>query len=100
MTSEQTATAISIIILAFVAGTVLGAFYFTALWRTVRRLPDEPRPLRLILGSFAVRQAVVLPGFYLVMSGHWERLAAALLGFILIRGICVRRFGQVAVLDR
>jgi F1F0 ATPase subunit 2 len=97
MISELNATAIFLLALAFAAGSVLGVFYFTTLWQTVRRLPDEPRPLRLMLGSFVVRLAVVLPGFYLIMSGHWERLAAALLGFILIRIICVSRFGRVAV---
>jgi F1/F0 ATPase, Methanosarcina type, subunit 2 len=79
---------------AFAAGLVLGAFYFIALWRTVRKLPDTPRPLRLMLGSVVVRMAVVLPGFYFVMSGHWERLVMALLGFILMRKLLTRRFGS------
>jgi F1F0 ATPase subunit 2 len=71
---------------------VLGAFYFIALWRTVRKLPDTPRPLRLMLGSFVVRIAVVLPGFYFVMSGHWERLVMALIGFIVARKVLTRRY--------
>lgn len=79
---------------AFAAGLVLGAFYFIALWRTVKRLPDTPSPLRLMLGSFVLRMAVVLPGFYFVMSGHWERLAMALIGFILMRMILTRRLGM------
>lgn len=78
---------------AFTAGLLLGAFYFIALWRTVRKLPDTPKPLRLMLGSFLVRMAVVLPGFYFVMSGHWERLVLALAGFILMRRILTRRLG-------
>jgi F1F0 ATPase subunit 2 len=83
---------------AFAAGLVLGAFYFIALWRTVERLPDTPRPLRLMLGSFFVRMAVLLPGFYFVMSGHWERLIMALAGFILMRKLLTRHFGpDVAV---
>ena len=80
---------------AFAAGLVLGAFYFISLWRTVKRLPDTPRPLRLMLGSFVVRMAVLLPGFYFVMSGqHWERLIMALIGFILMRKLLTRHFGQ------
>lgn len=79
---------------AFVAGLILGAFYFVALWRTVRKLPDTQRPLRLMLGSFAVRTAVVLPGFYFVMSGHWERLIMALIGFIIMRKMLTRRYGS------
>jgi F1F0 ATPase subunit 2 len=81
---------------AFAAGLVLGAFYFIALWRTVRKLPDTPHPLRMMLGSFVVRIAIVLPGFYFVMGGHWERLALALAGFIVMRKLLTRRYGAVA----
>lgn len=90
-------TTVFILFFDFAAGLLLGLFYFTTLWRTVRKLPDTPTPLRLMLGSFVVRLAVVLPGFYFIMSGHWERLAAAMLGFILIRIIFVRRYGHIAV---
>ena len=79
---------------AFVAGLFLGAFYFIALWRTVKRLPDAPSPLRLMLGSFFVRMAVLLPGFYFVISGgHWGRLIMALIGFVLMRKLLTRHFG-------
>jgi F1F0 ATPase subunit 2 len=38
--------------------------------------------------------AVVMAGFYLIMgTGHWERLAAAMLGFIIIRKILTYRLG-------
>jgi F1F0 ATPase subunit 2 len=94
MINELNVITIFILFLAFAAGLVLGAFYFIALWRTVKRLPDTPRPLRLMLGSFALRMAVVLPGFYFVMGGKWERLATALIGFILMRMILTRRLGM------
>ena len=92
--NELNMTAVIILVLAFAAGLILGGFYFIALWRTVKRLPDTPSPLRLMLGSFVLRMAVVLPGFYFVMSGHWERLAMALIGFILMRMILTRRLGM------
>jgi F1F0 ATPase subunit 2 len=82
-----------ILCLAFTSGMVLGAFYFGALWRTVKRLPETPHPVLLMLGSFALRIAVALAGFYLVMSGHWERLAMALMGFVFMKIILTRRFG-------
>ena len=67
------------LVAAFTAGTALGAFYFTALWHTVRQLPTAKSPARLMIGSFIIRMVVVLIGFYLVMGeGHWERLAAAM----------------------
>jgi F1F0 ATPase subunit 2 len=75
---------------AFIAGMVLGAFYFGCLWLTVKRLPQSSRPALLTLGSFFGRMAVVLAGFYLVTEGHWERLAAAMIGFLTIRAVAVR----------
>jgi F1F0 ATPase subunit 2 len=95
--NELNMTAVIILVLAFAAGLILGGFYFIALWRTVRMLPDTSRPLRLMLGSFAVRMAIVLPGFYFVMGGQWERLIVALAGFILMRRILTHRFGAAAV---
>lgn len=94
MNIELNIVTIALLSGAFAAGLVLGAFYFIALWRTVRKLPDTPHPLRLMLGSFVVRAAVVLPGFYLVMSGHWERLIMALVGFILMRKLLTSRYGS------
>ena len=77
-----------VLAVAFTAGMVLGAFYFMALWRTVRQLPSAKTPARLLFGSLILRMAVVLAGFYLIMgAGHWERLAAAMLGFIIVRKI-------------
>jgi F1F0 ATPase subunit 2 len=93
MMSELNMIKVIILSLAFVSGLVLGAFYFIALWRTVKRLSETTHPARLMLGSFVVRLAVVLTGFYFVMSGHWERLAMALMGFILMKVILTRRVG-------
>jgi len=92
--NELNSTAIIILCLAFAAGLFLGAFYFIALWRTVNRLPDTPHPLRLMLTSFALRMAVVLTAFYFIMGGHWERLAMALMGFILMKMFLTRRLGK------
>jgi F1F0 ATPase subunit 2 len=88
------ATLIFTLIADFIAGLALGAFYFTALWRTVRQLSIANSPARLMLGSFIIRMAVVMAGFYLIMgSGHWERLAAAMLGFIIVRKILIYFLG-------
>ncbi len=91
--NELNMITVIILCLAFTAGLVLGAFYFIALWRTVKRLSETPRPVRLMLGSFVVRIAVVLPGFYFVMSGHWERLGMALAGFVFMKVILTHRLG-------
>jgi F1F0 ATPase subunit 2 len=93
MMNELNMITVIILCLAFTAGLVLGAFYFIALWRTVKRLSETTHPVRLMLGSFFVRMVVVLTGFYFVMSGHWERLAMALMGFIFMKVILTRRLG-------
>lgn len=84
---------------AFAAGIALGAFYFVALWQTVRRLSTTTSPVRLMLVSFLIRMAVLLAGLYFVMGGHWERLAAAILGFILIRKILEHHLGPQKALE-
>ena len=89
----MTLTTMMILMAAFAAGLVLGGFYFIALWQTVRRLPATVSPARLMLGSLVLRMAVLSAGFYFVMGGHWERLAAAMLGFIVIRKILTYRLG-------
>ena len=39
-------------------------------------------------------RSLALAGFYFVMQGSWERLAAAMVGFLLMREILVRRLGK------
>jgi F1F0 ATPase subunit 2 len=87
-------TVLLYLIAAFTAGTALGAVYFTALWHTVRQLASAKSPARLLLVSYVLRLAVVLAGFYLLMGdGHWERLVAATLGFVIVRKILTYRLG-------
>lgn len=78
---------------AFVAGLGLGLFYFGGLWLTVQQLPRAKRPFFLSVSSFLVRLAVTLPGFYLAMGGHWERLLVCLLGFVGMRIVLTRVWG-------
>jgi F1F0 ATPase subunit 2 len=94
MNNSLNAAILFALAMAFTAGLALGAFYFIALWQTVQRLPVAVSPARLMLGSFILRMAVVMAGFYFIMGGgHWERLASAMLGFIIIRKILTYRLG-------
>jgi F1F0 ATPase subunit 2 len=94
MNHSLDATLIFTLIAAFIVGLALGAFYFTALWRTVQQLPSAKSQVTLMLTSFVIRMAVVMAGFYLIMGeGHWERLASAMLGFIIMRQILTYRLG-------
>ena len=76
--------------LALFAGAGFGTFYFAGLWWTVRKLPSAQNPSLLSLGSFLLRTAVVLAGFYLAMGGQWDRLAACLVGFMTARFAVVK----------
>ena len=94
MNKSLDTTMLLTLIAAFTAGLALGAVYFTALLHTLQQLPSAKSPVRLLLGSLILRMAVVMAGFYLIMgTGHWERLAAAMLGFIIIRKILTYRLG-------
>jgi F1F0 ATPase subunit 2 len=81
------------LLLAFVAGVVLGLFYYGGLWLTIQRLPQSSRPGMLTAVSLFLRLGLVLVAFYLVMGGSWERLLACLAGFLLARVLLVRRCG-------
>ncbi|MEJ2652622.1 MAG: ATP synthase subunit I [Gammaproteobacteria bacterium] len=79
--------------LALAAGLVLGAIFFGGLWWTVRKGVSSKRPALLFLGSMLLRTGVVVAGFYVVSDGHWQRLLACLLGFIIARFIVTRLAG-------
>ncbi|MDI6741686.1 MAG: ATP synthase subunit I [Smithella sp.] len=78
---------------SFALGLVLGAFYFLGLWRTVKKMAASEHPVRLMVGSFAVRMIIVLTAFYFIMGGQWERLTAALIGFVAMKMLLTRRLG-------
>lgn len=79
------------LVLAFVAGGILGGFFFGSLWFTVRQLPTTGWPVRLMVGSYFGRMAIALLGFYLIMQGDWRRAIAGLVGFIAARFVLMRR---------
>jgi len=79
------------LILSFFVGVALGLFYFGSLWFTLLYLSKTQRPVLVVVGSFFIRLAITLLGFYLIMGGHWERLLIALGGFILTRIFLTRR---------
>ena len=83
------------ILIPLVAGGLIGVLYFSGLWQTVRRLPDAPRPWRLLAVSYLQRLVLALGGFYLLMDGAWERLAAAVAGFIVVRVVMTKFLGKI-----
>jgi F1F0 ATPase subunit 2 len=77
--------------LAFVAGSILGVFFFGGLWWTVQKGVTSDLPAFWFLGSLLLRTGAILAGFYLVSQGHWSRLVACLLGFLIARFIVIKR---------
>jgi len=82
------------LLLAWVAGILLGAMFFGGLWWTVRRGVTSNRPTLWFLGSMLLRSFITLAGFYFVSDGHWQSLLACLVGFVIVRFI-VKRITQV-----
>jgi F1F0 ATPase subunit 2 len=83
------------LIFSFAFGSLMGLLYFSGLWQTVRRLADSPRPMRLLMLSSIGRTVLAVGGFYLIMDGSWERLAAAMLGFLIVRAFLLENLGRV-----
>lgn len=82
----------------FAAGAIIGAVYFASMRWTVDRLVRARQPMIWLLGGATVRIALVLPLFYLVMAGEWQRMLVCLLGFVAVRMLSTwgRRNGTTA----
>lgn len=80
-----------ILTLCFLAGAGLGLAYFGGLWLTVQRITRVERPYSMLVASFAVRMAMLLAAFYLILQGDWRKLVVCLAGFITARIVLIRR---------
>lgn len=77
--------------LSGLAGAALGLMFFAGLWWTVYRLPGARHPALLVMLSLLLRTALAVTGFYWLMADDLLRLTAALLGFLAVRLVLVRR---------
>ncbi len=75
------------LVISFLAGIVLGVFFFGGLWWTVLKISGSGRPYLISMVSFIVRTAVVLGGFYLLLTSGWQFLLTSLAGFLVTRTI-------------
>jgi F1F0 ATPase subunit 2 len=73
------------LVLAWMAGGLLGGVFFGGLWWTIRRGLTSKRPAAWFLGSLLLRMGVTVIGFYLVGRGDWQRLVGCLVGFVMAR---------------
>jgi len=85
------------LVLALNGGALLGTFFFGGLWWTVHKGVVSERPALWFLGSLLLRTGVILAGFYFVSQGHWSRLVACLIGFVIARVIVVRQLTHAPV---
>ena len=72
---------------ALLAGAALGAVFFGGLWWTVQRGAASSAPASWFLGSFVLRTAIVLAGFYFIGAGQLVLLGLCLIGFLLARAM-------------
>ena len=80
-------------LVAAAAGAALGLFYYAGLWLTVRRLPRSTYPGLWVFASFTGRLLVSMCGFYLILGPDRSlpRLGVALLAFVVMRVLLIRR---------
>ena len=76
---------ISALILAPLAGLLIGTVFFGGLWWTIQKGVSSKQPAFWFLGSLLLRTTIAVAGFYLVSRGDWMRLLGCLLGFVLAR---------------
>lgn len=82
------------IVCALFVGASMGAIFFGGLWWTVQKGVASHNPALWFLGSLLLRTSFVLTGFYFVSQGHWTRLVACLIGFVISRLFVVKRLAQ------
>lgn len=75
------------LVMALLAGLLLGAIFFGGLWWTIQKGLSSRRPDLWFLGSLLLRTSTAVAGFYFASGGHWERLLVCLLGFVIVRRI-------------
>ena len=78
------------LVLALLAGTLLGIFFFAGLWWTVNQLQSSHHVALLFIISLLVRSTIVITGFYFIIGKDWHNLLAGLFGFMLVRLITTR----------
>ncbi len=81
---------IAIIVTACLTGAVAGGVFFGGLWWTVRKGLSARNPALLFLASYVVRTVVVGTVFFILFRNDWDRLGAAMLGFLVARVVVIR----------
>lgn len=82
---------IAAFIIALLLGAVLSGIYFGAMWLTLRSLSYSRQPALLLTLSLLVRLTLLFVSFYWILGdAHWDRLLAALFGFVMVRTLMLQ----------
>jgi F1F0 ATPase subunit 2 len=77
-------------VVAFIAGLLIGVFYFGGLWLTIQKVYQLKRAWLWLFVSFISRLIVCLIPFYLLIRYNWLYLLPCLFGFLIVRFISVQ----------
>jgi|ADurb_H2B_02_Slu_FD_contig_21_6592490_length_651_multi_4_in_0_out_0_2 F1F0 ATPase subunit 2 len=91
---------LAVLVLAMSLGIGLGLFYFGGLWLTLKHLPARGQPAILALGSFFVRSAICILGFYLISGSGLGALICGLAGFMISKVALIGHLGLGGVRNR
>ena len=83
-------------ILTMLAGGLMGTLFFGGLWITVKEGVRSKSPALWFIGSFILRSAIAMTGFYYVARGSWQRSVICLVGFIIARLVIIRNTRSLA----
>ena len=83
-----------LLLLAAVAGGLIGMIFFGGLWWTVRKGMTSRYAALWFTGSSILRMGVALTGFYFIGHNDWQRLLACLFGFVVARVVVMRLTGS------
>ena len=75
---------------ALLAGAILGIIFFGGLWLTIQKGLRSQKSALIFAGSFVIRMAITLLGFYYVGENSWQKLLVCLAGFIITRTVITR----------
>ena len=73
------------LLMAFLAGILLGVIFFAGLWWTVLKVLSSKRPGICFIASLLLRTGIALSGFYFVGRGDWKKLLVCFAGFMIAR---------------
>jgi F1F0 ATPase subunit 2 len=67
------------------AGIALGMVFYGGLWFTTKKIMQTKMPALLLFGSFILRAAITMTGFYFVTGANWKNMLICLFGFVAAR---------------